>query len=109
MENMQTSTPLMLIKGKGEDIVEEEEEEEESEEEPAPIKKKGKVTITKVPKAPKAPKKAVFTRRKGKAGKGDVVFKKPPLTFEEHIKNLREGSRMANFKSLKYEIRLEAE
>ena len=44
----------MLTEGKGEDIVEEEEEEEESEEEPVPIKKKGKVTITKVAKAHKA-------------------------------------------------------
>ena len=76
----------MLTEGKEEDIVEEEEV-EESEEELAPIKKKGKVTIN---KAPKAPKTVVFTKKKGKAGKGEVVFKKPPLTFEEHIKNLRE-------------------
>ena len=107
MAKMQTSTPLMLTKGKGEDIAEEEEEEDESEEEKAPIKKKGKVTIT---KAPKAPKTIVFIGRKGKAGKsGDVVFKKPPLTFEEHIKNWREGSRMENFRPVKYEIRIEAE
>ena len=98
----------MLIKGKGEDIAEEEEEEEESEGEPSPIKKKGKVTITKVAKAPKS-STAVFTRRtRGKVGKsGDVVFKKAPPTFEENIKNLREGSGMANFRSLKYEIRIE--
>ena len=70
------------------------------------MKKKGKATST---KAPKTPKTAVFTRRKGKAGKGDVVFKNPPLTFEEHIKNLREGYRMENFRSLKYEIRIEGE
>ena len=104
MAKMQTSTPLMLTEGKGEDIAKEEEV-EESEEESSPVKKKGKVTIT---KAPKAPKTVVFTKKKGKAGKGEVVFKKPSLTFEEHIKKFIEGSRMANFRSLKYEIRTEA-
>ena len=101
---MQNSIPLMLTKGKGEDIVEEEEEMDESEEEQVHVKKKCKATIS------KAPKNVVFTRRtRGKVGKGDVVFKKPPPTFEENIKNLREGSRMANFRSLKYEIRIEVE
>ena len=65
------------------------------------------MNIVKTPKAPKAPKTVAFTKKKGKAGIGEVVFKRPPLTFEEHIKNLREGFGMANFKSLKYEIRTE--
>ena len=97
----------MLTKGKGEDI-DEAEDEDESKEEQVLVKKKGKVTITKIPKQ----STAVFTRRtRGKVGKdnGDVVFKRPPLTFEENIKNLREGSGMENFKSLKYEIRIEVE
>ena len=104
MAKMQSSTPLMLTEGKGEDIVEEEEEKDESEEEKVPVKKKGKATISKEPKT------IVFTRRtRGKAGKGDVVFKKPPPTFKENIKNLREGLGMANFRSLKYEIKIDAE
>ena len=72
------------------------------------MKKKGKVTITKAPKS----STAVFTRRmRGKAGKdsGDVVFKRPPPTFEENIQNLREVLGMEKFKSLKYEIRIEVE
>ena len=72
------------------------------------MKKKVKVTITKAPKQ----STAVFTRRtRGKASKesSTIIFKKPPPTFEENIKNLREGSRMENFKSLKYEIRTEVE
>ena len=107
MAKMQTSTPLMLTKGKGEEI-EEEEEKDESVEEQVPMKKKGKVTITKASKS----STIVFTRRtRGKVGKGsgDVVFRRPSPTFEENIKNLREGSGMENFKSLKYEIRTEAE
>ena len=64
MAKMQSSSPLMLTKGKGEDIAEEEEE-EESEEEPTLVKKKGKVNIVKTPKAPKAPKIVVFTKEKG--------------------------------------------
>ena len=107
MAKLQTSTPLMLTKGKGEEI-EEEEENDESEEEQVPLKKKGKVTIT---KAPNSSTTVFIGRIRGKVGKhsGDVVFKRPPPTFEENIKNLREGSRMENFKSLKYEIRTETE
>ncbi|GLJ46017.1 hypothetical protein SUGI_0969160 [Cryptomeria japonica] len=79
-----------------------EETEEESEETP---KKKGKVVITK----PK-PKTAVFTRRTRKGQKeSKVVFRKPPPTFEEKLKQLEQGSGMSNFKALKYESRSDAE
>ncbi|GLJ49424.1 hypothetical protein SUGI_1046450 [Cryptomeria japonica] len=61
-----------------------EETEEESEEEAETPKKKGKVVITK----PK-PKTAVFTRRTRKGQKeSKVVFRKPPPTFEEKLKQV---------------------
>lgn len=41
------------------------------------MKKKGRVIITKP--------QAVFTRRARK-GKKEIVFSKPPLTFEERLK-----------------------
>ncbi|GLJ30911.1 hypothetical protein SUGI_0615370 [Cryptomeria japonica] len=82
-----------------------EETEEESEEEAETPKKKGKVVITK----PK-PKTAVFTRRTRKGQKeSKVVFRKPPPTFEEKLKQLEQGSGMSNFKALKYESRSDAE
>ncbi|GLJ37737.1 hypothetical protein SUGI_0766750 [Cryptomeria japonica] len=81
------------------------ETEEESEEEAETPKKKGKVVITK----PK-PKTAVFTRRTRKGQKeSKVVFRKPPPTFEEKLKQLEQGSGMSNFKALKYESRSDAE
>ena len=73
-----------------------------------PQKKKGKVTITKPPKQ----STIVFTRRsRKKAGEesSEVIFKRLPPNFEEELKNLREGSSMANFKSLKYESRTKVE
>ncbi|GLJ23271.1 hypothetical protein SUGI_0440210 [Cryptomeria japonica] len=82
-----------------------EEIEEESEEEAETPKKKGKVVITK----PK-PKTTVFTRRTRKGQKeSEVVFRKPPPTFEEKLKQLEQGSGMSNFKALKYESRSDAE
>ncbi|GLJ04869.1 hypothetical protein SUGI_0005160 [Cryptomeria japonica] len=55
-------------------------------------------------------KTAVFTRRTRKGQKeSEVVFKKPPPTFEEKLKQLEQGSGMSNFKALKYESRLDAE
>ncbi|GLJ21268.1 hypothetical protein SUGI_0390550 [Cryptomeria japonica] len=78
--------------------------EEESEEEAETPKKKGKVVITK----PKL-KTAVFTRRTRKGQKeSEVVFRKPPPTFEEKLKQLEQGSGMSNFKALKYESRSDA-
>lgn len=82
-----------------------EETEEESEEEAETPKKKGKVVITK----PK-PRTAVFTRRTRKGQKeSEVVFRRPPPTFEEKLKQLEQGSGMSNFKALKYESRSDAE
>ncbi|GLJ19494.1 hypothetical protein SUGI_0352090 [Cryptomeria japonica] len=82
-----------------------EETEEESEEEAETPKKKGKVVITK----PK-PKTVVFTRRTRKGQKeSKVVFRKPPPTFEEKLKQLEQGSGMSNFKALKYESRSDVE
>ena len=98
-----TRTPLMLTEGKGEDV-EESEDEEELEKEEEPVRKKGKVIITKPPK----PSIAVFTRRfRKKAGKegSDVIFNRPPPTFQERLTVLREGAGVHNFKALKYETR----
>ena len=69
---LQSSTPLMLTEGKGEDI-DEAKDEDESEEEEVPLKKKGKVTITKPPK----PSTVVFTRRSKKKVDeegGNIIF-----------------------------------
>ena len=68
------STPLTDTEGKGED-------EEESKKEEEPVKKKGKVIITKPPNL----STAVFTRRSRKKG-SEVVFSKPPPTFQERLK-----------------------
>lgn len=93
---MKSSAPLLLTKGKGED-----EDESEKEE---PLKKKGKMIITKLAKS----SIVVFTRRSWKKG-SDIVFNKPPPTFQEKLKKLEERARITNFKSLKYEIRIEVE
>ncbi|GLJ37187.1 hypothetical protein SUGI_0754410 [Cryptomeria japonica] len=82
-----------------------EETEEESEEETETSKKKGKVVITK----PK-PKTAVFTRKTRKGQKeSEILFRRPPPTFEEKLKQLEQGSGMSNFKALRYENRSDAE
>ncbi|GLJ43345.1 hypothetical protein SUGI_0900360 [Cryptomeria japonica] len=82
-----------------------EETEEESEEETETSKKKGKVVITK----PK-PKTAVFTRKTRKGQKeNEILFRRPPPTFEEKLKQLEQGSGMSNFKALRYENRSDAE
>ncbi|GLJ11501.1 hypothetical protein SUGI_0168960 [Cryptomeria japonica] len=82
-----------------------EESEEESEEEIETSKKKGKVVITK----PK-PKTVVFTRKTRKGQKeSEILFRRPPPTFEEKLKQLEQGSGMANFKALRYENRSDAE
>ena len=72
----------MLIEGKGEDEEDEpKDEKEESEKEEEPIRKKGKVFITK----PQKPTTAVFTKRTRK-GKSELVFIFPAPTFEERMK-----------------------
>lgn len=69
------------------------------------MKKKGKVIITKPAKI----STIVFTRRSSrkKADKegGDIIFKRPPPTFEERLKDIESGLGIPNFKSLKHETR----
>lgn len=90
----------MLTEGKGEDEEEELDGEDESQEEIEPMKKKGKVTVIKPQKKPTT----VLTRRT-RRGKKEVVLSKPPLTFDERLKQLRIGVGISNFKALKYESR----
>ncbi|GLJ25534.1 hypothetical protein SUGI_0489000 [Cryptomeria japonica] len=102
---LETKLPKAITSTKRKAAKETEETEEESEEEAETPKKKGKVVITK----PK-PKTAVFTRRTRKGQKeSKAVFRKPPPTFEEKLKQLEQGSGMSNFKALKYESRSDAE
>ncbi|GLJ49362.1 hypothetical protein SUGI_1044140 [Cryptomeria japonica] len=102
---LEIKLPKAITSTKRKAAKETEETEEESEEEAETPKKKGKVVITK----PK-PKTAVFTRRTRKGQKESiVVFRKPPPTFEEKLKQLEQGSGMSNFKALKYESRSDAE
>ena len=77
-----------MTKGKGEDEEVEDEEELEKEE---PLKKKGKVIITKLAK----PSTVVFTRKSSskkvdKEG-GDIIFRKPPPTFQDRLIELEAG------------------
>ena len=73
---------LMLTQGRVEDEEDElEDEEEESGKEEEPVRKKGKVFITK----PQKPTTAVFTRRTRK-GKSEPVSIHPTPTFEERMK-----------------------
>ncbi|GLJ28980.1 hypothetical protein SUGI_0571960 [Cryptomeria japonica] len=82
-----------------------EETEEESEEETETSKKKGKVVITKT-----KPKTTVFTRKTRKGQKeSEILFRRPPPTFKEKLKQLEQGSGMSNFKALRYENRSDAE
>ena len=94
--------PLMLTEGKGEDEEGESDEEEESEKEEEPLRKKGKVIITKPQKQPTT----VFTckTRKGKS-ESEPVFVRFAPTFEDIMKQLKEGAGICNFKALKYETR----
>ncbi|GLJ44489.1 hypothetical protein SUGI_0933660 [Cryptomeria japonica] len=102
---LEIKLPKAITSTKRKTAKETEETEEESEEEVETPKKKGKVVITK----PK-PKTVVFTRRTRKGQKESiVVFRKPPPTFEEKLKQLEQGSGMSNFKALKYESRSDAE
>ena len=92
--------PLMITEGKGEDV--DSEDSAESEKEVEPAMKKGKVIITKPQKNPTA----VFTRRTRKGvSQGEPVLVRSAPTFEDRLKQLREGSGICNFKALKYETR----
>ena len=95
----------MLIKGIGEDK-KEGDEKEQSKEEEVPLKKKGKATITN-------PKPIVFSRRtsRKKLDKGEeqIVFKKPPPTLQERLKDMEEEVGVLNFKIFKYDIRTKQE
>ncbi|GLJ28626.1 hypothetical protein SUGI_0564130 [Cryptomeria japonica] len=102
---LEIKLPKAITSTKRKAAKETEETEEESEEEAETPKKKGKVVITK----PKL-KTTVFTRRTRKGQKeSEVVFRKPPPTFEEKLKQLEQGSGMSNLKALKYESRSDAE
>ena len=90
----------MLTEGRGED--EESEESDESEKLVEPPKKKGKVIITKPPKQPTT----VFTWRTRKVkNESEPVFVWSAPTFEDRMKQLKEGAGICNFKALKYETR----
>ena len=100
----QASSILLLT-----DNVEDDNEESKFEEEES-IRNKGKVIITKPTKS----STIVFTRRapksrkKLKLGEEDVeqiIFKKPPPTLQEKLKELEGGDIMENFKSFRYETR----
>ena len=102
---LKASCTLFLTKGKGED---EEVEDEEKLEEEKPLKKKGKIIITKATK----PSIAVFTKRSSrkksdKEGK-DIMFKKPPPSFQDRLKDLQSRADITNFKALNHEIRMKA-
>ena len=92
----------MLTKGKGEDIEEGEEKSEDEE----PLKKKGKVIITKLGKT----STTVFTRRSSRKKEDkegwDIIFKRPPPTFQERMKELELGDGIKNSKAFKYETRI---
>ena len=89
----------MLIKEKGDD------EEEEKE----PLRKKGKVIITK----PTKPSTIVFSirssRKKADKEGGDIIFRKPPPTFQDRLKYLESQASITNFKVLNYETKTEDE
>ena len=92
----------MLTEGKGEDEDESDDDDDESEKEEEPPKKKGTVIITKPQKQPTA----VFTRRTRKGKKdSEPVFVRSAPTFEERMKQLKDGAGICNFKALKYETR----
>lgn len=109
----QACSTLLLKKGKGDDVEEDnanDEDEETKSEEEDPIRKKGKVIITR----PNKSSTIVFTRRvpksrkKLKLGEEDaeqIIFKKIAPTLQEKLKELEEWTSMACFKFLKYESR----
>ena len=94
-----------MTEGKGKYIEEGEEKSEDEE----PLKRKGKVIITR----PAKPSTIVFTRRSSrkkvdKEG-GDIIFERPPPTFQERMKELELGAGIRKFKVLKYETRTDEE
>ena len=103
IKKMKLSATLLLTEGKDEDVEKVEDEEEFEKEET--LKKKGKVIITK----PTKPSTIIFTRRSRKKAKkgGDIIFNRPPPTFQDRLKELKDGASITNFKSLKYETRID--
>ena len=87
----------MLTQGKDEDVEESEEDEL--------VRKRAKVIITKLAK----PSTIVFNRRssrkKAKKEGGDIIFKIPPPTFQDRLKELEVGGCIKIFKELKYETK----
>ena len=74
---LKISSTLFSTEGKGED--------EEELEELEPLKKNGKIIITK----PSKLSTVVFTRRSRKKTNkegGDIIFRKPPPTFQDGLK-----------------------
>ena len=96
----QTSSTLLLTKGKGDDFGKMMQKAKE------PVNQKGKVIITKPTKA----STAMFTRRTSrktlKMGEEaeDIIFKKPPPTFQEILKGIDLGYDI--FKALRYETKI---
>ena len=98
---IKSSTPLLLIEETGKDV-EDANDVEEFEKEEEPMKKKGKVIITKLAK----PSVVVFNRRSRKKVDregGDIIFNEPLSTFQDRLKELQEGVGITNFKELKYD------
>ena len=87
---------------KGEDEDESKEEKYKKEEDLA--RKKGKVDITKPPKS----STIVFTRTSMKKWGSEVLFSKPPPTFQERLKKLEVGTSIENFKALKSKTKTDA-
>jgi len=54
----------------------------------------------------------MFTRRSRKKSNeegGDIIFSRPPPTFQDRLKELEEEVGIIKFKALKYEIRIDEE
>ena len=92
-----------------EDDAKDEAKETKSKEE-EPIRKKGKVILTKPTKSSTIVfiRRASRSRKKMKLGEEDaeeIIFKKPPPTFQEKLKEIEGEARMGNFKSLRCETK----
>ena len=105
IEKLKSSAPLFLTNGKGEDEKGEEVKDEEEYEKEEPLKKKGKVIITK----PTNPSTTIFTQRSRKKAKkgGDIIFSRTSPTFQDRMKELKNRVGIKYFKALKYESRID--
>ncbi len=95
----------MLTEGKGEDEQGEEVEDEEESEKEEPLKKKGKVIITK-PTKPSTTVLIKMSRKKANKGGGDITFNRRPPILQDRPKELNYGVGITNFKALKYEAKI---